>query len=406
MFRNTFKYLIAAFLTVVVSGCNDELYPALDNGLFFSEAAPGNQFNQQIETFSVDDNGTVKTLTARLVKAVDEDVTVSFTIDESILDEYNRSNGKNYLLLPEEYFELDGDKVVISAGSPAAAPANLKVNPFVTANGEEYAIPVRMKYLSGPSEITGITGSADHMLFLLSVPNRQKAIKMKSGNWGSVSWERTRFPQWTFEFWIKVNNIVNYDVSLGWEGQGKGKDPYIYQRRRIFKDGASPFEFGGDAFFCRWWADGIKGIMPTFQMEPGFGNMDSDEWWYPDTWYHLAYTYDGATLTLYKNGEVDVTKGGEKTFELESFLFGRNLNGMEVEFAQMRLWSSCLNAATIKDGMSRQLPNDTEGLFAYWQLNEGEGNLLKDSTGGHDITLTGTPGWSETLYNFSHPNSR
>lgn len=405
MIKNKIKYLaLPCLAAATLLGCNDEIYPAYENGLYFSEAAPGNQFNQQVETFTVDDEGTVKTLTARLMKAADEDVTVSFTVDESLLQAYNEATGKNFILLPEKYRELDESEVVIPKGSPSAAPVELKVKFFETSNGEEYAIPIRMNYISGPVKITG---SADHMLYLLSVPNKQKAIKMRSANWGSTSLNNAKMPKWTFEFWIKVNNIAGYDVSKGWEGQGKGNDPFISARRRIFADGASPFEFGGNAFFCRWWADGIKGIMPTFQIEPGFGNMDSQEWWYPDTWYHLAYTYDGETLTLYKNGEVDVTKGGDKEFSFDSFLFGKNLSYMEVEFAQIRLWNICLNASAIKDGMSRQVANSTEGLYAYWPCSEGEGNVLKDScAGGFDIQMNGTAQWSENAYNFSHPNSK
>ncbi len=403
MFKITLKYLSAAIFAATLWSCNDELYPAIENGLFFGEAAPGNQFNQQVETFTVDDNGTVKTLTARLIKPLDEDVKVSFTIDESILTAYNEANDKNILPLPEKYLKFSATETVIAKGSPAAAPIELTVQSFSTSNGEEYAIPIRMNLISGPVEITG---SADHMLYLLSVPNKQKAVKLSSKNWGSVNLGSAKMSQWTLEFWIKVNNIAGYDVSKGWEGQGKGNDPYIAMRRMIFKDGASPFEFGGNGFFCRWWADGIKGIMPTFQIEPGFGNMDSQEWWYPDTWYHLAYTYDGKTLTLYKNGEVDVTKGGEKEFNLESLTFGKNLNGMEVEFAQFRLWNICLNASTVKDGMSRQISGNTEGLFAYWQCNEGSGNTLKDSgNGGFNIQLSGSD-WSENTYNFAHPNSK
>lgn len=78
---------------------------------------------------------------------------------------------------------------------------------------------------------------------------------------------------------------------------------------------------------------------------------------------------------------------------------------MQVEFAQIRLWTKCLTQNAIQEGMSRQVPGDSEGLIGYWACNEGEGNILKDSSpNGNDIVINGEAQWSDKLYNFYHPN--
>lgn len=63
-----------------------------------------------------------------------------------------------------------------------------------------------------------------------------------------------------------------------------------------------------------------------------------------------------------------------------------------------------MTPTAIQDGMSRQISGNTDGLIGYWKCDEGSGKVLKDSSpNGNDITLDGTPKWSE-LYNFAHPN--
>ena len=82
---------------------------------------------------------------------------------------------------------------------------------------------------------------------------------------------------------------------------------------------------------------------------------------------------------------------------------------MQVEFAQVRLWNKSLPANVIKDGMSRQIPADSEGLVGYWKCDEGEGRTLKDcTTNENHINLSsGTrSSWSEKEYDFSSPNPK
>ena len=174
-------------------------------------------------------------------------------------------------------------------------------------------------------------------------------------------------------------------------------------RRLIFADNSAPISFND--VLLRYWADGAKKIAPCLQCQLDGNYFDSEEFWYPDIWYHIAYTYDGSTISLYKDGTLNNSKADSRDFTFNNISLAQSFGwNMQVELAQIRLWSKCLTENAIQEGMSRQISGDSDGLIGYWKCDEGKGNVLKDnSPNGNDITLTGIPAWSEQ-YNFYHPN--
>lgn len=48
---------------------------------------------------------------------------------------------------------------------------------------------------------------------------------------------------------------------------------------------------------------------------------------------------------------------------------------------------------------------DSEGLFGYWKLDEGSGDLFRDAmANGFDLQCAVAPVWSEEPVDFSDPN--
>ena len=92
------KYVALVIILASVFGCDDAEMKAIDNGLYIQEAAPSNKFDQQIITQLVDDEEVVKTLTVRLVRAMDHDVTVTLDIDPQLLEEYNNLKSATALI--------------------------------------------------------------------------------------------------------------------------------------------------------------------------------------------------------------------------------------------------------------------------------------------------------------------
>ena len=388
------KYVALVIILASVFGCDDAEMKAIDNGLYIQEAAPSNKFDQQIITQLVDDEEVVKTLTVRLVRAMDHDVTVTLDIDPQLLEEYNNKNEANYLVLPEEYRNFE-KTVTISAGNVSAPVVNLKIKPYSSSNGEAYAIPIRITSVDGPVEMKG---NANHLLYLLTSPHRQKAVIIKKGN-RTVKTFSTAIPmeQWTFEYWVKVDNITGKPTG-DWEGLGNKNF-----RARIFVPDSQPLTFSD--LTLRYYADGANVQIPILQFQNSAGHFDTTGFWWPDTWYHITYTYDGSTIRLYKDGTINASKTDSRDFTFNTISLAQSFGWrVQVELAQIRLWSKCLTENAIQEGMSRQISGDSDGLIGYWKCDEGEGNVLKDnSPNGNDITLAGTPAWSEQ-YNFYHPN--
>ncbi len=389
------KYVVLVIILTSVFGCDDAEMKAIDNGLYIQEAAPSNKFDQQIITQLVDDEEVVKTLTVRLVRAMDHDVTVTLDIDPQLLEDYNNKNEANYLVLPEEYRNFE-KTVTISAGNVSAPVIDLTIKPYSSSNGEAYAIPIRITSVDGPVEMKG---NANHLLYLLTSPHRQKAVIIKRGNRTTKTFS-TAIPmeQWTFEYWVKVDNITGSPTG-DWEGLGNKNF-----RARIFVPDSQPLTFSD--LTLRYYADGANVQIPILQFQNSAGHFDTTGFWWPDTWYHIAYTYDGTTVTVYKDGVKDnsLANSIDWTFKSLSFAIGSFGYEQQVEFAQIRMWKKCLSENVIKDNMSRQVAGDSDGLIGYWKCDEGTGNELKDSSPNQNhVTLGGTPQWSEQI-NFSHPN--
>lgn len=389
------KYVALVIILASVFGCDDAEMKAIDNGLYIQEAAPSNKFDQQIITQLVDDEEVVKTLTVRLVRAMDHDVTVTLDIDPQLLEDYNNKNEANYLVLPEEYRNFE-KTVTISAGNVSAPVIDLTIKPYSSSNGEAYAIPIRITSVDGPVEMKG---NANHLLYLLTSPHRQKAVIIKRGNRTTKTFS-TAIPmeQWTFEYWVKVDNITGKPTG-DWEGLGNKNF-----RARIFVPDSQPLTFSD--LTLRYYADGANVQIPILQFQNSAGHFDTTGFWWPDTWYHIAYTYDGTTVTVYKDGVKDnsLANSIDWTFKSLSFAIGSFGYEQQVEFAQIRMWKKCLSENVIKDNMSRQVAGDSDGLIGYWKCDEGTGNELKDSSPNQNhVTLGGTPQWSEQI-NFSHPN--
>ena len=388
------RYVVLGAALAVVTGCNDAKLSTIDNGVYIAEAAPSNTFGQQIEAQLVDEGDVIEPLTVRLVRAINQDVTVTLDIDQQLIDEYNQQHEATYELLPEEFRSFDRT-VTIPAGEVSAPVINLTIKPFTTPNNEAYAIPVRITSVTGP---IGLVGNANHILYLLTSPNKQKAVVLKSANKTSLNF-KNEIPvtQWTIEYWIKFDNTTGKPTG-DWVGPAN-----IAFRRNIFADNSAPISFNG--ILLRYWADGAKKIAPCLQCQLDGNYFDSEEFWYPDTWYHIAYTYDGSTISLYKDGTLNNSKADSRDFTFNNITLAQSFGWrMQVEYAQIRLWSKCLTENAIQEGMSRQISGDSDGLIGYWKCDEGEGNVLKDnSPNGNDITLAGTPAWSEQ-YNFYHPN--
>ena len=400
-----FSSLALGALSFFVGACNDAEYSEIENGVYIAEASPMDNYVQQVELQMVDEASVNRTFTVRMQRPASQDVQVKLEFDTTMIDAYNAKNSTAYQMLPAKYIDMPQMEAVIAAGQVSAPSLTMSIKPFTTPNQEQFAIPVRISSVVGAQA----TGNGNKLLLLLSSPLKQKSVVLSARNSHTFNFKGDiAAPTWSFEFWLKVNNKTGQPTEP-WFGTAAG-DSYRPKRAQIFGDNSAPIHLSGtESVLLRYWADGVKKTGPTLQCQLDGPYMDSSEFWYPDTWYHIVYTYDGKTLTLYKDGEVDVTKEVSKNFIFKTLSFCSSFGWqMEIELTQIRLWNKALTKNAIKDGMSRQLPGNSDGLVGYWPCDEGEGTVLKDHTSnGNDIDFGDKkPSWSGKVYNFAHPNDK
>lgn len=119
----------------------------------------------------------------------------------------------------------------------------------------------------------------------------------------------------------------------------------------------------------------------------------------PDIWHHAAATFDGTTLRLFLNGDLEdyASLVDEPcSHSLQHFAVGSTANSsgtMAGYFSglidEVRIWDYARMQAEIETGIEQEIVS-ADGLLGRWGFNEGSGNTACDSSGaGYDGTIFG-----------------
>ncbi len=116
-----------------------------------------------------------------------------------------------------------------------------------------------------------------------------------------------------------------------------------------------------------------------------------------NTWYHIALTYDGATLALYVDGELDGSESYNDTpTQISDALFavGTSMNPggtpagfFEGQIDEVRVWDQARSETEIADNMDVKVTSGN-GLVASWPFDAGMGDA-NDQAGSADANLGG-----------------
>ena len=302
-------------------------------------------------------------VTPRLSSPMGQDVKLSIGIDDETIKAFNEKNGTTYVALPKEAYTLSTDEVVIPAGKTSSpTKVFITVPPLseeLMSTTKPYALPLSIKSVSG-GEVKPMTGS-DRILYAIDFIRYPNVVGLGSFGWNYRKAKGTfpkplTFSNFTIEFRLKMSNFNRNNQALF-----GGADPEIYIR---YGDAPIPFN----------------------QLQVKFAGAEINSFKAaPDKWHHIAFTYDGADLKIYLNGELQNTLSNPgKSFTMNGIDIagsGSQYFPAEAQFSEYRIWNVCRTVSEIKENFYAVDPK-SPGLISYWKMDEGEGIVLHNSIEG------------------------
>ena len=372
-------YRKLGLLSVVLMGlsfsaCDDAKYKPVDTGLYLAETNTKSLVGKKI--ISEDDGHYNFTITPRLISPIDQDVTMSLGIDKEFLNQYNARYGTSLEVVPDEYVEFSNKEITLKAGEVLSSTVEITIKPLskeMVDSGKKYALPVGIVGAN-----TSLLAGASSILYqlektpIVTVPilNSQNNAKFSMTSDYSLT-------QWSVEFCVNIDKLGTAIGQLN---------------NQAMFSASAPDGMDGE-IYTRFGDAPIKGNI--FQVKNQGTQINSNMEFSTNTWYHLAIVCDGATLSLYVNGELDnqiAVTGKVTNLEKNKFGFGNtDYLKANVKVSELRFWTKAISQTQIKENMYSIDPT-TEGLEAYWKMDEGSGNDFKDYTGhgnnGHSVGRT------------------
>lgn len=363
----------AAVVLGSMSACDDAKYDVVNNRVYITQS-----LSDQSQKVMVDsENGGTASFTISLSDKQNQDVAVKLSISETVLSDYNRTHGTNYVLLPASGYSFPESEVVIPAGEVLSSMVEVDIRPFTdeqTVSGDKYAIPVTVT--SGT--VAGVPSVSSHILLLdqvivTSVPvlDYRNVITPNTGMRQDYN-----LNEWSIEFRINMSSYSINNQAVIALGPSE-----IYVR---FGDAGKDFNM--------------------LQVKTQGSQIDSNTRFEPNKWYHVAFVGDPSSLKMYINGVLDCTLplSGSASWEITKdniTMIGSGAQYFRADcmLSEFRFWTKAISQSQIQNNMFAINP-ETPGLEAYWKMNEGEGNVFSDATGhGNDLKAEGTVAWRDGI---------
>ena len=374
--KKTLLY-IAFFLTVglMITACESEgdKFDYEKVGLLISgtEQVP-------VQRFTVDELPASYAVTVKATRRCEKAVTMRLAIDTALVRAYNAKHGTAYYPVPASCVTLENSEVEIKQGEALSTAAQVKVvNTDGFIEGATYVIPVTIQQVSGEG---GEVIESSRTIFLQisriisfwSLENNQNA----SSNYIFPDDKMVNLTNYTIEFKVysyRFGNVGNIKRVLAIEGKNE-------EEANMFRFGENG-SAGGD--ILQW-------VLPG-------GRCFSNTHFKTNQWYLVSCTYDGTTFKMYVDGVEDAqTTGSGKATPFQRFELGmswggyRNSQFFQGRLCEVRVWNRALTASEISMGFAG-VNAQSDGLVAYWKMNEGEGHIFHDATGhGYDMDWTDT----------------
>jgi len=311
---------------------------------------------------------------------VDRDVTVSLDFqDAAALEAYNAEHGSSYQMVPASAFTTEGDVVTIEAGSAVSTVNNVTLTDFsFIENGVHYMIPVTIKSVEG-SDLEVLETSRTLFIRLartVSFYALDVDTPSISSNYVFDDDKAIELEQYTYEiklypYHLKSDGAEQLCRVCNWTGANEERQCMLR-----FNENGRPWK--------------------SLQIvTPSGGDYTTTTLFEPKQWYMLSIVYDGSTFQLYIDGEADgTTLSGDQTTKFQRFELGMSWTSypsaqlFSGRVCEIRVWDYARSKSQIKGGLCG-VGAQTEGLRAYWKMNESSGHVFHDATGnGYDMDWT------------------
>lgn len=332
----------------------------------------GTEINPVVK-FVVEDTPSSYAVTATATNKVEEDVKIKFAIDNSLVEAYNEAHSTNYYAVPDGTVEIENADVIIEKGKTFSTPSTVKViSTEGLDEGRVYVIPVTIQQSEGldvlvPSRTIYLQISRVLHFTSLNISN----YNMYS-NFMFTEDQKLSLSNFTYEikfyseYWHSIARMCNFSSADG-------------SRSNMLRFG----EAGMDVNCLQW-------VCPT-------GSVPSNTRFSTNRWYTLSLTYDGSKFTMYVDGVKDAQLDGDgQPVDFQMFEIGMSWTSYPASqyfkgrIAEVRVWNRALSPAELQMGLCAVDPQ-SEGLMAYWKMNEGEGHIFHDATGnGYDMDWSNT----------------
>ena len=354
-----------------MSACDDAKYDVIQNRVYITQA-----LSDESKKVTVDsENGGMTTFTVSLSDKFAQDVTVKMGVSSTVLDNYNRTHETNYKELPASFYSFSKDEIVIPAGEVVSSLQEVNIKPLsqeLVDSGDQYAIPVTVQ----STDAEGVSSISSYILILDQVIITSVPVFNYSNHAEPVMRQDYNLNEWTVEFRVNMSSFnINNQAIIG-----------IYP----------------DEVYVRFGDAGKDYNM--LQVKTKGSQIDSNTRFDTNTWYHIAIVGNASSMKLYVDGVLDSTLplsgSAAWSFEKNQFFFigsGSTYFKADCMLSEFRFWTKAISQSQIQNNMYIINPQ-TEGLEAYWKMNEGSGNVLKDATGhGNDMTAAGTLRWKDGI---------
>ncbi|MGF1495860.1 MAG: LamG-like jellyroll fold domain-containing protein, partial [Elainellaceae cyanobacterium] len=238
--------------------------------------------------------------------------------------------------------------------------------------------------------------------------------------WDAIanSWERSLFRGLIAEVRIWSGDRTEADLAQGRDRRLRGDEPGLIaywtltdeQRHRLPATGANPhwaylsrdlqtlnlYRAAQPPLYTPRFAPALDGYNDYLALNHTLANQPHTvEFWFadrPNQWQHLAAVYsDGGSRQLFLNGALVETPSPALEAKLYAYRMNvgdtdrpeRNaqgqLNVTSGLVTDLRLWNSSRTATEIYENYQRHLTGREEHLWAYWKVDEGRGDRLRDA---------------------------